>query len=173
VTRLPLALSGPFLMCVAFLGIKLVGGPILLWVGISAILWTLVLNWYLRSVEQRLTEHFSEKAALENAQQLEAARSPVGVSVESGEPLRMKSTARTSETRVTSWDRLDRVAHLAALWIIACLGWGLIAYSAAVVYAGGGPSLEMQAAVFVGALALGSLTAHVLAGWLARGDGRD
>ena len=165
-TRLPLALAGPFLMCVAFLGIKLVGGPILLWVAVSVILWILVLNWYLRSIEHHLTEHFAEKAAQENAQELAAARSPLGMNMESGEPLKMKSTATTSETGVTSWDRLDRVAHLVALWIIACLGWGLIGFSAVVVHAGGGPSLEMQAAVFVGALVLGSLTAYVLAGWL-------
>lgn len=155
-TRLPLALSGPFLMCVAFLGIKLVGGPILLWVGISVILWTLVLKWYLRTVENEITKHFEERAALE----LKEQQAPVGVTIQEELPLQ-------SAPRSTSWERLDRVAQMFALWVAACLGWGTIGYSAATVIAGGEPSLEAHLAAFVAAFLLGSATALLLARWLS------
>ena len=151
-TRLPLALSGPFLMCVAFLGIKVVGGPILLWVAVSAILWILMLTWYLRTVENEITKHFAERAPLE----LKEQQAPAGVAVPEELP-------QQSGTRSTGWEHLDRAAHMFGLWVAACLGWGAIGYAAATVIAGGEPSLEADLAVFVAAFLLGSATALFLA----------
>lgn len=70
-------------------------------------------------------------------------------------------------TRFTWWERSHRFAQFVALWIAACMGWGVIGSFAALAIAGQPPSIETQAAVFIGALVLGSLTAHVLVRWLS------